>query len=98
MSVDTLGVSRRGCRQLNIDSHKLAGRASNFEWNGVGETASAAAAGNLFHSGMVRARNHQWSCAVTAPMARTEDDGLLLCCHLPRPFLVLCTRRRVVMG
>ena len=33
-------------------------------------TASAAAAGNRFHSGMVRATNDPWSCAVTAPMAR----------------------------
>ena len=35
-----------------------------------GETASAAAAENRFHSGMVRATNDPWSCTVTAPMAR----------------------------
>ena len=39
------------------------------KWNNVGETASAAAAGNRFHSGMFRATNDPWSCAVTAPMA-----------------------------
>ena len=42
----------------------------NCEWNNVGETASAAAAGNRFQSGMVQATNDSWSCAVTAPMAR----------------------------
>ena len=49
---------------------KLVGRAFNREWNDVGDTASAAAAGNRFLSGMVRATNDPWSCAVTAPMAR----------------------------
>ena len=44
--------------------------AFNREWNNVGETASAAAAGNRFHSGMVRTTNDPWSYAVTAPMAR----------------------------
>ena len=49
---------------------KLAGRAFNREWNDVGDTTSSAAAGNRFHSGMVRATNDPWSCVVTAPMAR----------------------------
>ena len=31
---------------------------------------SAAAAGNRFHPGMVRATHDPWSCAVTAPMAQ----------------------------
>ena len=53
-----------------LHGQKLAGIAFNREWNNVGETASAAAAGNRFHSGMVRATNDPWSCAVTAPMAR----------------------------
>ena len=53
-----------------LHGQKLAGRAFSREWNDVGETASAAAAGNRFHSGMVRATNDPWSCAVTAPMAR----------------------------
>ena len=53
-----------------LHGQKLAGIAFNREWNNVGETASAAAAGNRFHSGMVRVTNDPWSCAVTAPMAR----------------------------
>ena len=57
---------RRRRRRLQ----KLAGIAFNRKWNNVGETASAAAAGNRFHSGLVRATNDPWSCAVTAPMAR----------------------------
>ena len=44
--------------------------ASNFEWNDVGGAASAEAAVNLFHSGMVRATNDPSSCVVTAHMAR----------------------------
>ena len=42
----------------------------NFDWNDVGDTTSAAAAGNRFHSGIVRATNDPWSYVVTAPMAR----------------------------
>ena len=53
-----------------LHGQKLAGIAFNLEWNNVGETASAAAADNRFHSGMVRATNDPWSCAVTTPMAR----------------------------
>ena len=49
---------------------KLTGSAFNFDWNDVGDTASAAGAGNRFHSGMVRERNDPRSCAVSAPMAR----------------------------
>ena len=36
-----------------LHGQKLAGRAFSREWNDVDETASAAAAGNRFHSGMV---------------------------------------------
>ena len=68
---------RRITQRLDVDGaayrlhgQKLAGIAFNHVWNNVGETASAAAAGNRFHSGMVRATNDPWSCAVTAPMAR----------------------------
>ena len=68
---------RRITQRIDIDGaayrlhgQKLAGRAFSREWNDVGETASAAAAGNRFHSGIVRATNDPWSCAVTAPMAR----------------------------
>ena len=68
---------RRITQMIDVDGaayilhgQKLAGIAFNREWNNVGETASAAAAGNRFHSGMVRATNDPWSCAVTAPMAR----------------------------
>ena len=68
---------RRITQRIDVDGaayslhgQKLAGIAFNREWNNVGETASAAAAGNRFHSGMVRATNDPWSCAVTAPMAR----------------------------
>ena len=68
--------SQRGITQrIDIDGaayrlhgQKLAGIAFNREWNNAGETASAAAAGNRFHSGMVRATNDPWSCAVTTPM------------------------------
>ena len=53
--------SQRGITQMvDVDGaayrqhgQKLAGIAFNREWNNVGETASAAAAGNRFHSGMV---------------------------------------------
>ena len=38
-----------------LHGQKLAG-TFNREWNNVGETASAAAAGNRFHSGMVRGK------------------------------------------
>ena len=55
---------RRITQRIDIDGaayrlhgQKLAGRAFSREWNDVGETASAAAAGNRFHSGMVRATN-----------------------------------------
>ena len=68
---------RRITQRIDIDGaayrlhgQKLAGMAFSREWNDVDETASAAAAGNRFHSGMVRATNDPWSCAVTAPMAR----------------------------
>ena len=68
---------RRITQMIDVDGaayrlhgQKLAGIAFNREWNNVGETASAAAAGNRFHSGMVRATNDPWSCAVTAPMDR----------------------------
>ena len=68
---------RRIAQRIDVDGapykphgQKLAGRAFNREWNNVGETASAAAAGNWFHSGMVRATNDPWSYAVTAPKAR----------------------------
>ena len=68
---------RRIAQRIDVDDaayrphgQKLAGRAFNREWNDVGETASAAVAGNRFHSGMVRATNDPWSCAVTAPMAQ----------------------------
>ena len=68
---------RRITQMIDVDGaayrlhgQKLAGIAFNREWNNVGETASAAAAGNRFHSGMVRATNDPWNCAVTAPMAR----------------------------
>ena len=70
-------IQRRITQRIDIDGaayrlhgQKLAGRAFSREWNDVDETASAAAAGNRFHSGMVRATNDPWSCAVTAPMAR----------------------------
>ena len=70
-------IQRRITQRIDIDGaayrlhgQKLAGRAFDREWNDVDETASAAAAGNRFHSGMVRATNDPWSCAVTAPMAR----------------------------
>ena len=53
-----------------LHGQKLAGIVFNRESNNVGVTASAAAAGNRFHSGMVRATNDPWSCAVTATMAR----------------------------
>ena len=55
-------VDGAACR---LHGQKLAGIAFNREWNNVGETASAAAAGNRLHSGMVRATNDPWSCAVT---------------------------------
>ena len=68
---------RRITQRIDVDGtayrlhgQKLAGIAFDREWNNVGETASAAAAGNRFHSEMVRATNDPWSCAVTAPMAR----------------------------
>ena len=68
---------RRITQMIDIDGaayrlhgQKLDGIAFICEWNNVGETASAAAAGNRFHYGMVRATNDPWSCAVTAPMAR----------------------------
>ena len=68
---------RRITQRIDVDGaayrlhgQKLAGIAFNRAWNNVGETASAAAAGNRFHSGMVRATNDPWSCAVTAPMAQ----------------------------
>ena len=67
------GVSRRGLiddAAYRPHGQKLTGSVFNFDWNDVGDTASAAAAGNRFHSGMVRATNDPWSCAVTAPMAR----------------------------
>ena len=68
---------RRITQRIDVDGpayrlhgQKLAGITFNREWNNVGETASAAAAGNRFHYGMVRATHDPWSCAVTAPMAR----------------------------
>ena len=65
---------RRITQRIDIDgaAYRLHGQKLAFsrEWNDVGETASAAAAGNRLHSGMVRATNDPWSCAVTAPMAR----------------------------
>ena len=50
---------RRIAQRIDVDAaacrphgQKLAGTASNREWNNVGETASAAAAGNRFNAGM----------------------------------------------
>ena len=52
---------RRITQRIDVDGaayrlhgQKLAGIAFNRECNNVGETASAAAAGNRFHSGIVR--------------------------------------------
>ena len=64
------GISHVDGAAYKLHGQKLAGIAFNREWNNVGETAAAAAAGNRFHSGMVRATNDPWSCAVTDPMAR----------------------------
>ena len=67
------GVSRRGYiddAAYRPHGQKLTGSAFNLEWNDVGDNASAAAAGNRLHSGMVRATNDPLSCAVTAPMPR----------------------------
>ena len=68
---------RRITQRIDVDGaayrphgQKLTGSAFNRDWNDVGDTASAAAAGSRFHSGMVRATNDPWSCAVTAPMAQ----------------------------
>ena len=65
---------RRIAQRIDVDGaayrphdQKLSGDAVNLEWKDVGDTASV---GNRFHSGMVRATNDPWSCAVTAPMAR----------------------------
>ena len=66
--IDEDGAAYRPHGQTH--GQKLTGSAFNRDWNDVGDTASAAAAGSRFHSGMVRATNDPWSCAVTAPMAR----------------------------
>ena len=52
-------------------------------WNDIGEAASAAAAGNLFHSEMVQATNDPWSCAVTAPMVRNKKWWISFVCPSP---------------
>ena len=58
---------RRIAERIDVDgglhTTRLAGRAFIREWNDVGETASAASAGNRFHSGMVLATDDPWSCA-----------------------------------
>ena len=56
-----IDVDGAACR---LNGQQLAGIAFNRGWNNADETASAAAAGNRFHSGMVRATNDPWRCAL----------------------------------
>ena len=72
------------------------------EWNEFGEVASAAAAGNLFHSGMVPATNNPWSCAVS-PCNRSYGSKveIMVCCYstVCRHHSEFFRRhRRVIMG
>ena len=52
------------------------------EWNEFGEAASAAPAGNLFNSEMVRATNDPWSYAVS-PCNRSYGSKfeIMVCCY-----------------
>ena len=63
------------------------------------EAASATSAGNLFHSGMMRATNDPWSCDVTAPMARHLKTMIGFCLTVSHHQSKFFRRhRRVIMG
>ena len=59
------GIAQTDSSAESPHGQKLAGGASNGEWNDVGEAASTAAAGNLYRSGMVWATTDPWNCAAS---------------------------------